>query len=85
MEESTTIILQVANSKLQAFFNFLQVIDFVKIRSQFSGQDFADNEDSFVVGSLVEGENPLKQFAGIWKDNEITLEQIRKQAWQRTK
>lgn len=85
MEESTTIILQVANSKLQAFFNFLQVIDFVKIKAQFSGQDFAENEDSFVGGSLIEGENPLKQFAGIWKDNDITLEQMRKQAWQRIK
>jgi hypothetical protein len=43
------------------------------------------NEDSFVGGNLIGDENPLKQFAGIWEDNDITLEQIRKQAWQRTK
>jgi hypothetical protein len=85
MEESTTIIIQVANSKLKAFFYFLQVIDFVQIKAQFAGLDFTEEEESFVAGDFNERENPLQKFAGIWKDNDITLEQIRKQAWQRTR
>jgi len=85
MEESTTIILQVTNSKLKAFFDFMQIIDFVQIKAQFAGQDFTEEEESFVAGDFIKGENPLQKFAGIWKDNDITLEQIRKQAWQRAR
>jgi hypothetical protein len=84
MEETTTIVLQVANSKLKAFFEFLQLIDFVKVSPLLEEKDEQEKEDSFVAGSFTKEENPLKSFAGIWKDNDITLEQIREQAWQRT-
>ena len=33
------------------------------------------------ISTLIEPKNKFSEFAGIWKDRDITQESIRKQAW----
>lgn len=75
------VILRIDKSKQKPLLDFLKSLDFVEIEN-------LDNEvieEKFIKGDFKKNENPLKKFAGIWKDTDLTFDKIRKEAWQRKK
>ena len=72
-----TISLAVRKSKVKPLTDFLKTVDFVEVNEEDKAMP------TFLKGDYKENENPLKDFAGIWKDREIDANELRRKAWQR--
>jgi len=70
-----TIILNISNSEL-----FDKILWFLN-RFRDDGLEIITTTNREIEGNKFEKKNKFSEFAGIWKDRDISLESIRKQAW----
>jgi len=68
------ITLDIKNESMKdSFLNFIKTLDYIDIKN--------DNKENTKVS--VDNKDKFIQFAGMWENNDISLESIRENAWKR--
>jgi len=67
------VTLDIKNESMKdSFLNFLKTLDYIDIKSETQKTTLSNNN-----------KDKFSQFAGMWKDTDITIDTIRDKAWKR--
>ena len=68
------VVLDIKNESMKdRFLNFIATLDYVDIKSNSMDLDISNDKSP--------KEDKIDQFAGMWKDRDITIKSIREKAW----
>ncbi len=68
------VVLDIKNKSMKdRFLNFIATLDYVDIKS--------NSMDLDISNDISPKEDKIDQFAGIWKDRDITIKSVREKAW----
>ncbi len=68
------VILDIKNESMKdRFLNFISTLDYVDIKSNSMDLDISNDKSP--------KKDKIDQFAGMWKDRDITIKSIRDKAW----
>ena len=79
-----TRIIEIKDNKALKLLKSLESIDFIK----FKNESFKEDKMSFLLGLKPKNilkEDSFNDLKGLWKDRDISLEQIRDKAWPQRK
>jgi len=68
------VTLDIKNESMKdRFLNFISTLDYIDIKSESMNLDIPHDKSP--------KEDKIDQFAGMWKDRDITIKSIREEAW----
>ena len=68
------VVLDIKNESMKdRFLNFISTLDYVDIKSNSMDLDISNDKSP--------KKDTIDQFAGMWKDRDITIKSIREEAW----